>query len=678
MFKQVLTLKIKIVVGMLLSSLFVLVLIAYSHAVANSFMIDFTDISDQITNESGKISVLDSELRVNTASILLELDHVNGLKIEASDSFVTSVKERMGGILLRIQEIKPFFEYRRGEIQKSIDALSRNKPSKVSLWADAVFFGKNKSLETRLGELELRKRNYVRRSLFLESVESGIKEHVSYLLRAYKKKVEINVIRKNLGQWLSDGLQGSIPENIAYAIDGSPAAIRKVVSEHGDGIPQKYMEDLRSLADAIDDFDRIMEGFDKSYLETSRALTKWSEASIRDFSVYSKALGSSISASKSGYLYVGILVIFLSVLVSVILGSYIVNPITRLRGHLRGINSKSHPVGVIDFSRKDELGEMFSEVNALLVKLKDISGSVHGGMARASHSSKNIFQIITKLENTVSSLSTHFERVNTGFRFGDEFSTKISSSALGIMKKSNDMGASINSGVETSTSARKKMTAISENVEKVGSVAKSLTSSVGEIMDALKTVHAINMQTDILSFNAMVKASQSKGQESSGFSVVAQNIKQLSENTKDTAGRIESVIKDIQADSEMIDSYMTDIRKYVADGNDLISQGASNYSSLISIIEGFKDEVSRLLDESSSYESFSEQNRAQNEVANKNIVLASDAVQGLVAAERILSDEFDMIASSLDSLVLSSEDAGEGADNGDIISSSRVIRVSDE
>ena len=93
------------------------------------------------------------------------------------------------------------------------------------------------------------------------------------------------------------------------------------------------------------------------------------------------------------------------------------------------------------------------------------------------------------------------------------------------------------------------MEAIQGAAESVARDVRTIRKGVEEIDDITDVINNIADQTNILALNASIEAARA-GEAGSGFSVVADEIKALVEESQTQAGEIEAIVDSIQTDAE--------------------------------------------------------------------------------------------------------------------------------
>ncbi len=87
-----------------------------------------------------------------------------------------------------------------------------------------------------------------------------------------------------------------------------------------------------------------------------------------------------------------------------------------------------------------------------------------------------------------------------------------------------------------------KIKGLNEAFEQLSNVAKQSLQEVDATKDTVKVIQDIAMNTRILGFNASIEASRAK-ESGKGFSVIAQEVRNLAETSKVSADKIDEIMK---------------------------------------------------------------------------------------------------------------------------------------
>ena len=118
----------------------------------------------------------------------------------------------------------------------------------------------------------------------------------------------------------------------------------------------------------------------------------------------------------------------------------------------------------------------------------------------------------------------------------------------------------------------------------VEDVITALTDKVQRVGTFVDTIISISSQTNLLALNASIEAARA-GEAGRGFSVVADEIRQLSENTKTASNNITNIIQELNADTKMANESIENAVNSVMKQNELISQTRENFNHVSQEVE---------------------------------------------------------------------------------------------
>lgn len=115
-----------------------------------------------------------------------------------------------------------------------------------------------------------------------------------------------------------------------------------------------------------------------------------------------------------------------------------------------------------------------------------------------------------------------------------------------------------------------------------------LTKRIDEVQSILEVILSISSQTNLLALNASIEAARA-GEAGKGFSVVADEIRKLSEQTKEAANKITSIIEELDKDAKEANVSVDNSVKSVDKQNEMVDITKDKFGII-------SDEVKKLME----------------------------------------------------------------------------------
>ncbi len=138
-------------------------------------------------------------------------------------------------------------------------------------------------------------------------------------------------------------------------------------------------------------------------------------------------------------------------------------------------------------------------------------------------------------------------------------------------------------GMETLAEAGEAMGKIEQSVDAAGAVVRELGARGEEIGEIVTVITAISAQTNLLALNAAIEAARA-GEHGRGFSVVAEEVRALAEQSSQAADQISSLVGDIRSDARRAVGAMEQ-------GHAVVSAGAASMGAVRVAFESIRENV---------------------------------------------------------------------------------------
>lgn len=268
------------------------------------------------------------------------------------------------------------------------------------------------------------------------------------------------------------------------------------------------------------------------------------------------------------------------------------------------------------YKANNELGHIVQSFNSMLDNLQqlianvkmttqEVISSTEGVLQdtkRASNISTEVVQTIlevkTKIEGQVTSIqesSSSMEEITTGVQTVAESSAVVAEVAVTTTER-------INIGSEVINHSILQMNSVHDVVEETSKVINKLVTRTQQIDTALAAITNIAEQTNLLALNAAIEAARA-GENGKGFAVVAAEVRDLAEQSKESAKEVNHLIKSIQQDTQDTVNVMQKGQQKAVEGKEAAHKANQTFLSImrdIDKITGQIQEVSAATEEMSA------------------------------------------------------------------------------
>lgn len=297
----------------------------------------------------------------------------------------------------------------------------------------------------------------------------------------------------------------------------------------------------------------------------------------------------------------------------------------------------------LTYTSKDEIGQLTRGVNVFIETLQEVMGKIIDNTGKMTNIVENVTKNVSAANEdacdvsaVMEELSATMEEVSATTIGLTQNVSKITDEVTKIANESNSLNTYANEmerraeNLENSAEENRKTT-----VEVIRGIVEALeraienSKSVGKVNELTGEILNVSGRTNLLALNAGIEAARA-GQAGKGFAVLADEIRQLAENTKITANKIQNInAMVILAVQELVEG-SKNVIQYV---NETI---LPDYDEFVSVGEQYKNDavyVSDTMQQFTRRSSLLNEKMQEMDGAMENIMkIMEESVQGVINA----------------------------------------------
>jgi len=315
-----------------------------------------------------------------------------------------------------------------------------------------------------------------------------------------------------------------------------------------------------------------------------------------------------------------VVIVLLGVFVGVFVGRTVTRPLKTVSDLMEDIaNGDGDLRKRLPAEGDDELAELGRCFNTFVIKIQETIRQVSATTDQVASAAEELSSVANETRASVQRQGSETDQIASAIHEMVATIQQISGNANDVESSASDADRMAREGGKTIASAQQAVHQLSDEIQASATTINSLAERSDNIQQVLDVIHAVTAQTNLLALNAAIEAARA-GEHGRGFSVVADEVRQLARRSAESADQIREMIDGFVTESRAAVERMNQSRERSAETIERISHAAQALATIETSVGQIHDQVTQIA-------AASEQQSQVAEEINQNVVRIVDAAQ---------------------------------------------------
>ena len=375
---------------------------------------------------------------------------------------------------------------------------------------------------------------------------------------------------------------------------------------------------------------------------------------------------NTISEVKESQLFLSILSILAFIVGSIIaflISRQISNPVKKMAITAEMIAAGDLTQDKIRVKSKDEIADLAHAFNDMTFNLRQVIQHINTSAEQVTAASEELYATTEQTTEATNHIASSIQEVASGAETqvssSQESAVAMEEISIGIQRIA-ESSTTVKDSVQETTMlseqgnesiqrAVHQMDTIGEVVENTTAAIKQLNERSHEIGKIIEVITNIADQTNLLALNAAIEAARA-GEHGKGFTVVAEEVRKLAEQSRTSAVQIIELVREIQVDTEIVNKDMDKNINEVSLGKKVIHSTGETFSQILNAIEKVNEQTQEVSGTAEQISANTQQVAASVEQLTHIAMEAADKSQSVAAASEEQLASIEEISASSESL----------------------------
>ncbi|MCL6414405.1 methyl-accepting chemotaxis protein [Aestuariirhabdus sp. Z084] len=234
---------------------------------------------------------------------------------------------------------------------------------------------------------------------------------------------------------------------------------------------------------------------------------------------------------------------------------FVTRPVEQIDQELQTITDNFDLTQRVSYRSEDQLGNLSDSMNRMLEAFHSSLDRVNESTTHINNTSTQISELAHTTQDAVRQEHQDTEVIAAAIEQMEATSQELQRSAEQTAHSSSEADAAAGEADRLSNIATAEINDLQQVLDKLEGVSRNLGERCNNVGSVLVVIKSIAEQTNLLALNAAIEAARA-GESGRGFAVVADEVRTLSQRTHESTAEIETMIQQLQNESDSLTSYM--------------------------------------------------------------------------------------------------------------------------
>jgi len=315
---------------------------------------------------------------------------------------------------------------------------------------------------------------------------------------------------------------------------------------------------------------------------------------------------SAVTKTQVKMLAIGTGILIVTIIIGVILSKSMIKPLLVLKEAAKEL-AQGNLSYEFKVNTRDEIGELSESFIDMRESLKTLVKEITSASDNVTISTKDVLdaskqaeivanqiaeatsQLALGSDEQAKSVENTFGLVNKIVQSIDEIAANTSRS----FESSSKAEQLVRNGVEIVKTQDTKMAESTSAVGEVSEVIFTLNNKTVQVGQIIEVIEGIAEQTNLLALNAAIEAARA-GEQGKGFAVVADEVRKLAEESQESIGKIQTIIKDIQSTTNIAVDTAANATEAINEQNEAVQNTSRIFNNILEVVDVITKEIQEI------------------------------------------------------------------------------------